>query len=138
MSILEHKHIIIRAEVMKAPEPHDTEYLNNWMKILVDKLKMKVMMGPYTAYCNMVGNRGFTSICVLETSHAAAHFWDEDTPKLLQLDVYTCGHLDRDVVFDSIKEFEPLKIEFFVVDREHTLKIIQKEYDRMELNYDKN
>ena len=88
---------------------------------LGEKIGMKILMGPYSVYCNMEGNRGLTAVTIIETSHIAMHSWDEGEPGLLQLDVYTCGPLDPQAVADAIAEFEPTKIERKYLDRETNL-----------------
>jgi S-adenosylmethionine/arginine decarboxylase-like enzyme len=114
-----HKHLIIRAEV---GNPLKEEQLAiDWMNKLVDKIGMKVMMGPYAKYLNVEGNRGLTAVAIIETSHIALHVWDEDEPALLQLDVYTCGPLDPYDVVEALREFHPVKIEMKYLDRENKL-----------------
>jgi S-adenosylmethionine/arginine decarboxylase-like enzyme len=114
-----HKHLIIRAEV---GNPLKEEQLAiDWMNKLVDKIGMKVMMGPYAKYLDVVGNRGLTAVAIIETSHIALHVWDEDEPALLQLDVYTCGPLDPYDVVEALREFHPVKIEMKYLDRESKL-----------------
>ena len=80
-------------------------------------------MGPYAKYCNMEGNRGITCVTIIETSHVAIHVWDEQSPSLVQLDVYTCGNLDKKIVFDSLEQFDPVKIEYKYLDRENNLSL---------------
>jgi S-adenosylmethionine/arginine decarboxylase-like enzyme len=63
-------------------------------------------------------------VTIIETSHIALHVWDEAEPALMQLDVYTCSHLDINQVFESIQEWEPTKIEYKYIDREHGLTLI--------------
>jgi S-adenosylmethionine/arginine decarboxylase-like enzyme len=70
------------------------------------------------------GNRGLTAVVVIETSHIALHCWDEEKPGLLQLDVYTCGPLNEKVIFDEVKKFDPVSIEYKYLDREKNLKEI--------------
>jgi S-adenosylmethionine/arginine decarboxylase-like enzyme len=114
-----HKHLIIRAEV---GNPLKEEQLAiDWMNKLVDKIGMKVMMGPFAKYLNVEGNRGLTAVAIIETSHIALHVWDEDQPALLQLDVYTCGPLDPYDVVEALREFHPVKIEMKYLDRENKL-----------------
>jgi S-adenosylmethionine/arginine decarboxylase-like enzyme len=114
-----HKHLIIRAEV---GNPLKEEKLAiDWMNKLVDKIGMKVMMGPFAKYLDVVGNRGLTAVAIIETSHIALHVWDEDKPALLQLDVYTCGPLDPYDVVEALREFHPTKIEMKYLDRENKL-----------------
>jgi S-adenosylmethionine/arginine decarboxylase-like enzyme len=114
-----HKHLIIRAEV-KNPLKEEIQAIA-WMKTLVDKIGMKVMMGPYSKYLDVVGNRGLTAVAIIETSHIALHIWDEDDPALVQLDVYTCGPLDPYDVVEALREFDPIKIEMKYLDREQGL-----------------
>ena len=66
-------------------------------------------MGPYVKYCTMEGNRGFTGIAVIETSHNAIHVWDEPVPALMQIDVYSCAE------FAPYKIAEKIKTDFDVV-----------------------
>ena len=91
------------------------------MNRLIEKIGMKVMMGPFAKYLNVEGNRGLTAVAIIETSHIALHVWDEDDPALVQLDVYTCGNLDPYDVVNAIQEFEPTKIEMKYLDRENGL-----------------
>jgi S-adenosylmethionine/arginine decarboxylase-like enzyme len=114
-----HKHLIIRAEV---GNPLKEEQLAiDWMNSLIEKIGMKVMMGPFAKYLDVVGNRGLTAVAIIETSHIALHVWDEDKPALLQLDVYTCGPLDPYDVVEALREFHPVKIEMKYLDRENKL-----------------
>ena len=114
-----HKHLIIRAEV---GNPLKEEQLAiDWMNRLIEKIGMKVMMGPFAKYLDVVGNRGLTAVAIIETSHIALHVWDEDKPALLQLDVYTCGPLDPYNVVEALREFHPVKIEMKYLDRENKL-----------------
>ena len=114
-----HKHLIIRAEVSN---PLKEEQLAiDWMNKLVNKIGMKVMMGPFAKYLDVEGNRGLTAVAIIETSHIALHVWDEDKPALLQLDVYTCGPLDHYDVVEALREFHPVKIEMKYLDRENKL-----------------
>lgn len=115
--MLQHKHILIRAEVKNPPT--EEQYIQNWFKKLIEKIDMKLLRGPISAYVEVPGNRGLTCVAVIETSHIAMHVWDEHTPSLMQLDVYTCGALDPEKVFEAIAEFEPTKVDFKYLDREH-------------------
>jgi S-adenosylmethionine/arginine decarboxylase-like enzyme len=83
-SLLIHKHLIIRAEVNNPPK--DVDKLTEWLKDFIASINMKVMLGPYVAYCNNEGNRGITGVAVIETSHIAMHVWDEpNVPALMQI-----------------------------------------------------
>jgi S-adenosylmethionine/arginine decarboxylase-like enzyme len=120
--LLEHKHLIVRAEINKPP--HDTEQIKLWMNDLVQAIDMKILMGPYAVYSDMVGNQGLTAVTIIETSHIALHVWDEVRPALAQLDVYTCSKLDVVDVFKAIECWEPSKVQYKYIDREHNLTLI--------------
>ena len=122
--ILEHKHLIVRAELLNPPKC--AESIQDWMKKLVETINMKILMGPYAVYSDMVGNRGLTAVTIIETSHIAMHVWDEVDPALMQLDVYTCSTLNINDVFKAIEEFEPVKVEYKYIDRENSLFILDK------------
>jgi len=121
-TVLEHKHLIVRAELFEPPQC--AEAIQEWMKMLVDKIGMKILMGPYAVYSDMVGNRGLTAVTIIETSHIAMHVWDEVNPALMQLCVYSCSALDIEDVFDALKEFDPMMIEYKYIDREHDLILL--------------
>lgn len=121
-SILEHKHLIIRAEI--TDPPYDAVDIKCWMKNLVEDIGMNVLMGPYAIYSDMEGNQGLTAVTIIETSHIAIHVWDECEPAMLQMDVYTCSTLNIDDVFKAIEEFKPTKIEYKYIDRENGLKLL--------------
>jgi S-adenosylmethionine/arginine decarboxylase-like enzyme len=122
--ILEHKHLIVRATLTQPPQCADD--IKTWMSKLVDAIGMKILMGPYAVYSDMVGNRGLTAVTIIETSHIALHVWDEVEPALAQLDVYTCSTLNVEDVFRAIEEWQPTKVEYKYIDREHNLHLIQK------------
>ena len=122
--VLEHKHLIVRAELNNPPKC--AEAIQDWMKSLVDQIGMKILMGPYAVYSDMVGNRGLTAVTIIETSHIAMHVWDECEPAMMQLDVYTCSALNIEDVFKAIEPFEPVKTEFKYIDRENELVLLDK------------
>ena len=79
--------------------PVGGEPVRDWLKSLVNDLGMKIMMGPIAGYSPVEGNRGLTAAVVIETSHIVLHVWDEEQPAMMQLDVYTCGELNPDVIW---------------------------------------
>lgn len=122
--ILEHKHLIVRAELNNPPKC--TSAIDLWMRKLVDQIGMKILMGPYSVYSDMVGNQGLTAVTIIETSHIAMHVWDEVDPGLMQLDVYTCSTLNIEDVFKALEQFEPVKVEYKYIDREYGLTLLDK------------
>ena len=120
-NLLVHKHLIVRAEVFRPPM--DEKFLTSWLNEFIEKIGMKVMMGPYVKYSNMVGNRGITGAAIIETSHIVMHIWDEVSPALMQFDVYSCGEFNPETICNKIDEdFTVHKIEYKFIDREHDLK----------------
>lgn len=122
--VLEHKHLIVRAELNNPPKC--TTSIEAWMRKLVEAIDMKILMGPYSVYSDMIGNRGLTAVTIIETSHIALHVWDECEPALAQLDVYTCSTLNTEDVFKAIQSWDPVKVEYKYIDRENQLTLIEK------------
>jgi S-adenosylmethionine/arginine decarboxylase-like enzyme len=120
--ILEHKHLIVRAELGNPPTCDES--IQDWMRSLVNIIDMKILMGPYAVYSDMPGNRGLTAVTIIETSHIAMHVWDEVDPALMQLDVYTCSKLNILDVFAALEIFDPRHVEYKYIDREHNLALI--------------
>ncbi len=120
--MLEHKHIIIRAEVKEPPS--DVVLTAQWFKDLVQAIDMKILMGPYVTYLDKEGNRGLTGICVIETSHMAMHVWDESNPGLIELDVYSCKSFNPEIVLSALEKFKPVKVEHILLDRKETIELL--------------
>lgn len=118
--MLVHKHVIIRAEVLNPPTC--PKKVSEQVKDLIERIGMKIMMGPFAKYCPMPGNRGLTVATIIETSHIVMHTWDECNPALIQLDVYTCGPFNPADVLDWLKQYDPIKVEHKYLDREHGLE----------------
>ena len=122
MEPLVHKHVIIRAEVLNPPTIE--KLASEHVKDLIDRIGMKLLMGPYAKYVTMPGNRGLTVAAIIETSHIVLHSWDESDPAIVQLDVYTCGPFDPAIVFGWLQQYNPIKIDHKYIDREHSLEEI--------------
>ena len=131
MKPLVHKHVIIRAEVLNPPTDETTA--STQLQTLIDRIGMKVLMGPFAKYVEMPGNRGLTVAAIIETSHVVLHAWDEQEPALVQLDVYTCGEFDPRRVFEWIEEYyNPIKMEYKYLDREKGLTLSDLPEDPLE------
>lgn len=122
MKPLVHKHLIVRAEVTNPPK--DETLAKEFLRELIEGINMKILFGPEAKYVDVPGNRGLTCFAIIETSHVVMHTWDECEPAMIQLDVYTCGALDTDVVFDSLRRFGVIKMDYKFLDRETDLKEI--------------
>ena len=119
MTPLVHKHIIIRSEVLNPPVCENI--VSDQIKVLIDQIGMKLLMGPYAKYVDIPGNRGLTVASIIETSHIVMHTWDECDPAIIQLDVYTCGSFDPNIVFEWLEQYQPTKIDYKYIDREFDL-----------------
>lgn len=93
---------------------------------LIDMIDMKLLMGPFAKYVEVEGNRGLTVASIIETSHVVLHSWDEESPAVVQLDVYTCSSLEPSVVFDWLQRYKPITIQHKFIDREFDITIIDR------------
>jgi S-adenosylmethionine/arginine decarboxylase-like enzyme len=117
-----HKHLIVRADIGWTPKEEDLNKISDWIRSLIRKIEMKLLAGPYTTYVNEKGNKGMTSVAIIETSHIALHIWDETNPGLMQLDVYSCADFTpQDVFYEIEQTFDTKKIEYKFLDREKEL-----------------
>ena len=118
----QHKHLIVRADIGWCPQEEDLNKISDWIRSLIKKIDMKLLAGPYTTYVNEKGNKGMTSVAIIETSHIALHIWDEVSPGLMQLDVYSCADFNPPDVFEKVNElFQTIKMEYKFLDREKEL-----------------
>lgn len=120
----EHKHLIVRAEVSQPPMNEDEAKKS--IVELIDMIDMKLLMGPFAKYVEVEGNRGLTVASIIETSHVVLHSWDEESPAVVQLDVYTCSSLEPSVVFDWLQRYKPITIQHKFIDREFDITIIDR------------
>jgi S-adenosylmethionine/arginine decarboxylase-like enzyme len=100
---IKHLQQIIIGQVTNPPT--DVDVVKQFMSDLVEAIGMKRLIEPQAVYVQAVGNKGMTSCVLIETSHIAWHVWDEQTPGLLQFDLYTCGNLNPDQVLSIVKDF---------------------------------
>tara|TARA_B100000902_G_C26596096_1_gene568171 strand:+ start:84 stop:488 length:405 start_codon:yes stop_codon:yes gene_type:complete len=118
----QHKHLIVRADIGWCPKEEDLNKISDWIRSLIKKIDMKLLAGPYTTYVSEAGNKGMTSVAIIETSHIALHIWEETSPGLMQLDVYSCAYFNPQDVFDNVNElFRTIKMEYKFLDREKEL-----------------
>lgn len=123
--MLQHKVAIVKAKV-ESP-PFDETQICKWLKKLVADLGMNVLMGPYAVYSDKEGNAGLTAMVIIDTSHIALHCWDEESPGLLRLDVYTCAALDMNVIWAAIEEFGVIEKHYVLMDTDGpSISILEK------------
>tara|TARA_Y100000591_G_scaffold14284_1_gene10828 strand:- start:77 stop:460 length:384 start_codon:yes stop_codon:yes gene_type:complete len=124
---LDHKHLLLRAEVNNCPSEPQLSLVLIWMKKLIKSIDMNLLQGPNIAYIDQLGNRGITCMALIETSHIVLHIWDEQDPGIFQLDVYSCKSFDVNIVVDCLKnDFDVAKIEYKYLDRNHGLALIEE------------
>ena len=116
-----HKYLIIRAEVNHTITSE--KELRKWLRNLVKKIDMKIIKGPYAAYVSKEGNRGLTGIVMIETSHISIHIWDEESPALVQCDVYSCAEFSSNEVLAEFVPMDVVTIDKIMLDRVDELKI---------------
>jgi S-adenosylmethionine/arginine decarboxylase-like enzyme len=126
--MIEHKHIIVRAECEQFFSHNEETEFVFWINDLIHGLKMNIMKGPIVAYNSREGLEGWSGVAIIETSHVAIHVWDhyenKNDPKakiLVQLDVYTCGEMNEATVLSSLEEFGVRRCQAKIFDRENDL-----------------
>ena len=124
---VDHKHLLIRAEVDNCPMRDNLGYVLDWMQSLITKIDMKLMQGPNISYVDQEGNRGITCMALIETSHIVLHIWDEQKPGLFQLDVYSCKSFDLNIVIKHLKDsYDVTKLQYKFLDRTTNLIMIEE------------
>ena len=103
--MVEHKHLIVRAELEKPPV--DLNVVEEWVKKLGDG-EMISGATDQGMFCSIVGS----------TNMVAARFWN---PDLLQLDVFASDIKPTDV-FDHIEDFIILTKSHLFLDRTNTIQ----------------
>ena len=115
-----HKHLLIRAEVKKPLATEEDTVA--WMNILINKIDMNILAGPYSSRVTKKGNKGLSGVAIIDTSHIGIHTWDEPQPALVQLDVYSCKEFKKTDVLECLETFEPIIVEYKYFDRETNFK----------------
>ena len=119
-----HNHLLLNAKVKRPPV--DTQETIDWLRNLVESIGMKVIQGPFASYVEKEGNRGLTAAVMIETSHIAFHVWDEESPALLQFDLYTCSTLPVPAVIKMIDEFMEFDTyRYIVYERAHEFNVVE-------------
>ena len=128
---LEHKHLIVKAEVAGTPLLQDLKFIEDWMRRLIHDVGMVILIEPQVAYCDQENNKGVTAIAALTTSSCSLHIWDEALPPYVQFDLYSCKDFDVDDVLNALKEFGMTRYEYIFIDRETFKHIHAKGYDTL-------
>lgn len=124
-----HLHLLVNAQITDPPGPGDCEKVNEFMRGMVEHVRMKVMLDPVSAWCDEPGNEGITSTVILTTSHCAMHIWNMPEPynSIMQFDLYSCAPFEVNEVFSYIsRHFKVVSASYKFLDRENDLTEISK------------
>ena len=118
-----HHHLLIRAEV-GSPPLRDFD-LRKALRALVKKIRMKILQGPNTKYCAVPGNRGWSGSVIIETSSITFHCWEEVSPAVIHLDLYSCAPFAVEDVLPWLQQFELEQVDYKFLDRERGFQEIR-------------
>ena len=122
---LNHKHMIISA-IIGNPST-DPVFYEKWLTELVEKIEMKILMGPFSVRVDYVGNTGCTGMVVIETSHASIHVFEAEKPgnqHVLKMDVYSCADFDAEIIMSHLSPFGVIGYDYMVIDRNGVATVI--------------
>ena len=117
-----HQHVLIKAFVKNPPMTES--HLEQWFTELVSLIGMKICIAPRAKYVDTLGNEGVTGVCGIETSHLSLHCWSEITPAKIEMDCYSCSKFEVQTILNKLSEFELVKYEYMLIDRNDEFKVI--------------
>lgn len=122
--MLDHKHLIVSAEIENSPK--DPEAVKEWLRELIQVIEMEILVGPEAIYYKEEPfNVGVTAFAIIKTSHIVLHtFEEENGPTRFELDVYSCKNFNILDVFKKIRVYSPTKMSYKFLDRENGLKVL--------------
>lgn len=118
---LDHKHLIVRAEVNAPPLFKDRQRLDDEMNSLIKAIDMNKLSGPHTEWSDKEGNEGYSSVAIIDTSSITFHSW---ITGVIQLDVYSCKPFAIKKIFMWLAQFEIEKLDYKFIDRNNGFKNI--------------
>jgi S-adenosylmethionine/arginine decarboxylase-like enzyme len=124
MDHLNHKHVILTAS-LRSP-PTQAAEVEEWLKVLVGKVDMQILFGPYCTRCDTDGNEGVTGVVCIETSHASIHVWDKIEQPFMKFDLYSCKDFSTDTIFEHMSCFDPISCDYIVLDRNEHIRVIDQ------------
>ena len=125
MFVPNHLHLIVKGYINNPPK--EEEVLNNWFRELIEKVRMKVIVGPTSIYVDDKGNEGLTGTVVLATSHSSFHCWDAENPAMFQFDLYSCSEFTAQEVLDHLDKFGLTECNYILIDRNNAKMVIIEE-----------
>lgn len=118
-----HHHLLIRAQVT-APPLKDFD-LRKALRALVKRIRMRILQGPNVKYCSVPGNRGWSGSVIIETSSITFHCWEEVSPAVIHLDIYSCAPFVVEDVLPWLQQFELEAVDYKFLDRERGFEEIK-------------
>jgi len=118
-----HHHLLIRAQVT-APPLKDFD-LTRALRALVKRIRMKILQGPNVKYCAVTGNKGWSGSVIIETSSITFHCWEEVSPAVIHLDIYSCAPFAVEDVMPWLAQFELEAVDYKFLDRERGFREIK-------------
>ena len=128
--LIQHHHLIIRVEIKKCPGPTDSHAMEAAVDKLIKSINMAHLVPAKVYYMKEPKfNEGMTCIAPIKTSHLSFHFWkrpeksilnNPESKCLLQMDVYTCGSLNKEQqkrVLSFLDKYEPTHLNVTLLDR---------------------
>lgn len=131
MQELDHRHMV--GTIFVSRPPLTAEEGESWLRELVVKIGMKILIEPKAVVCDTFGNEGVTGIVCLETSHASFHSWSSVDKPFINFDVYSCKHFDAQTVLDHFECFEPVRHQYAVIDRNQHVNVVESAADNTQL-----
>jgi len=110
-----HKHLMIDAEITHPPT--DTALTEAWVRDIIKAIDMEVFIPPVAKYCDDPCNEGLSVFAMITTSHFTAHFWNNNGKPFVKADLYSCKGYDPQTVISFFNVFEPVSLEYSVIDR---------------------
>lgn len=118
-----HKHIVLTAAVNSPPKT-EAEVIS-WLSDMVKAVDMNILDGPYASTSDVVNNEGITGVVIIDTSHIALHLWNNVTPAIIELDIFSCKDYDVSIPIDFLNKFDINAINFRCIDRTNAFDDIE-------------
>lgn len=121
----DHRHIL--GTVFVANPPKTAAEGEQWLRALIDRVGMEILMDAQAVACQDLGNEGITGTAALTTSHASFHSWDKVSGHaFINFDLYSCKPFKSEDVISLLDEsFEVISGNYVVIDRNHFPTIIE-------------
>lgn len=113
---LAHHHLLVNCTFNSTPF-QSASYCEWWIQGIIDEIGMNPLYGPLAVSCHNEYNTGLSAFAIIDTSHISLHSWDNLSPNLVQLDVYSCKKFDKDIILNAVKDKNPLSLKYKFIDR---------------------